>query len=131
MRVTSTLPRAARSLHYLRSTRALIFLIRGRAAPFAGTLPYGERSPFSSIKHAPTVRHNLVSRARSALFIVAVAVVPMILAPLSAVAQKAGTMPYRMNVEAMCDLGERVKEGGESRVDASFYMDAVLRRTPA
>src|SRR2546427_1654733 len=44
MRVTSTLPRAARSLHYLRSTRALIFLIRGRAAPFAGTLPYGERS---------------------------------------------------------------------------------------
>ena len=55
----------------------------------------------------------------------------MILAPLSAVAQKAGTMPYRMNVEAMCDLGERVKEGGESRVDASFYMDAVLRRTPA
>src|SRR5438034_9896728 len=83
MRVTSTLPRAARSLHYLRSTRALIFLIRGRAAPFAGTLPYGERSPFSSIKHAPTVRHNLVSRARSALFIVAVAVVPMILAPRS------------------------------------------------
>src|SRR5207247_1625774 len=45
MRVTSTLPRAVRSLHYLRSTRALIFLIRGRAAPFAGPLPYGERQP--------------------------------------------------------------------------------------
>jgi len=25
-----------------------------------------------------------------------------------------------MNVEAMCDLGERVEEGGESRVDATF-----------
>jgi len=25
-----------------------------------------------------------------------------------------------MNVEAMCDLGERVEEGGESRVNATF-----------
>jgi len=114
MRVTSTLPRAARSLHYLRSTRALIFLIRGRAAPFAGTLPYGERSPFSSIKHAPTVRHNLVSRARSALFIVAVAVVPMILAPLSAVAQKAGTMP--LSHERRGDVRPRRAGRGRRRV---------------
>src|SRR5262249_18433893 len=28
------------------STRALIFLIRGRATPFTDTLPYGERRPF-------------------------------------------------------------------------------------
>jgi len=114
MRVTSTLPRAARSLHYLRSTRALIFLIRGRAAPFAGTLPYGERSPFSSIKHAPTVPYNLVSRARSALFIVAVAVVSMILAPLSAVAQKAGTMP--LSHERRGDVRPRRAGRGRRRV---------------
>src|SRR3989449_4781936 len=59
------LPGSECSLHDQPLTGALVFLIRGRATPFAGTLPSGERPSFFGPLASLTSRSMIATRSTS------------------------------------------------------------------